>query len=173
MMAPTSLILLRKALACLPRRGAHEHILSMARRGRRHRRGYRRGPRTTFDPGTPEASVQAYFRAIRDRDIASAFALFTTDLRARCSAEELRRASLNEPSFSVRIRGSRERDAVTEIEVRIGIGASGPFGNGYEEDRVMVLRHEDGDWRIAEPPWPLWYCPELPVRSSQRAGEVS
>jgi hypothetical protein len=128
---------------------------------------------TTFDPGTPEASVQAYFRAIRDRDIASAFALFTTDLRARCSAEELRRTSLNEPDFSVRIRGSRERDAVTEIEVRIGIGASGPFGNGYEEYRVMVLRQEDGDWRIAEPPWPLWYCPELPVRSSQRAGEVS
>ena len=129
---------------------------------------------TTFEPGTPEATVQAYFRAIRDRDIESAFALLSTDLRERCSAEELRRTSLNEPNFSVRIRESRERDEVAEIDVRIAIGGGGgPFGSGYDEDRVIVLRREDGEWRIAEPPWPLWYCPELPVRSSRRAGKVS
>jgi hypothetical protein len=129
---------------------------------------------TTFEPGMPEATVQAYFRAIRDRDIESAFALLTTDLRERCSAEELRRTSLDEPNFSVRILESRERDEVAEIDVRIAIGGGGgPFGGGYDEDRVMVLRREDGEWRIAEPPWPLWYCPELPVRTSGRAGEVS
>jgi hypothetical protein len=129
---------------------------------------------TTFDPGTPAATVQAYFRGVQDRDIESAFALLTTDLRGRCSAEELRRTSLNEPSFSVRIRESTERDQVAEIDVRIGIGGGDlPFGGGYDVDRVMVLQREDGEWRIAEPPWPLWWCPEAPPRSSERRGEVS
>ena len=129
---------------------------------------------TTFDPGTPEATVQAYFRAVQDRDIESAFALLTTDLRERCSAEELRRTSLNEPSFSVRIRETTERGQITEIDVRIGIGGGdSPFGGGYNVDRVMVLQREEGEWRIAEPPWPLWWCPEAPPRSSERWGEVS
>lgn len=129
---------------------------------------------TTFDPGTPEATVQAYFRAIQDRNIESARVIFTADLRGRCSAEELRRTSLNESNFSVRIREKTEHEQVAEIDVRIAIGGGdSPFGGGYDVARVMVLRREDGEWLIAEPPWPLWWCPEAPGKSGERPGEVS
>ena len=93
----------------------------------------------------------------------SALALFTPELRSRCSAEELWRSSLSESDFSVRIRETTEHEQVTEINVRIAIGGGdSPFGGGHDVDRVMVLEREDGEWRITEPPWPLSRCPPAP-----------
>ena len=115
---------------------------------------------TEFDPGTPEATVQAYFRAIQDRDAESAVVHFTDELRERCATEELRRRYASEPDFSVRIRETREHERVTEVDVRIAVrGGASPFGEGYDVDRMIVLEREEGEWRIAEPPWPLWSCP--------------
>lgn len=115
---------------------------------------------TEFAPGTPEAAVQVYFRAIQDRDAELAFAQFTTALRDRCSTAELRRSYTSEGDFSVRIRGTTERERVTEVDARIAIrGGGSPFGGGYDVDSLMVLVLEGGEWRIDEPPWPLWWCP--------------
>jgi len=116
-----------------------------------------------YAPGTPEAAVQTYFRAIQDGDATSAFALFSEDLAARCQLDELRRLATEQPDFSVRIRDTTMRDGAAEIGVRIAIeGGESPFGNGYDLERVMVLAEESGEWRITEPPWPLWSCRVLP-----------
>jgi hypothetical protein len=123
---------------------------------------------TEFEPGTSEATVQAYFRAIQDRDAETAITQFTTDLRERCSTDELRRSYQYQSDFSARIRDTIVRREVTEIDVRIAInGGDSPFGNGYEIDQLIFLEREDGEWRISEPPWPS-HCPPVPIpRSNQ------
>ncbi|MBT5773431.1 MAG: hypothetical protein HOH95_03540 [Dehalococcoidia bacterium] len=121
---------------------------------------------TVFDPGTPEATVQAYFRAIQDGDAEASAALFTAELQGRCSTEELRRSYQHQEDFSVRIRDTTVRMGVTEIDVRIAIsGGDSPFGNGYDMDQLILLVQEDGEWRIMESPWPS-YCPPAPVQRS-------
>ncbi len=123
---------------------------------------------TVFEPGTPEATVQTYFRAIQDGDAEAAVALFTADLQGRCSTEELRRSYQHQSDFSVRIRDTTVRGETTEIDVRIALnGGDSPFGNGYDMDQLIFLEQEDGEWRIGESPWPS-YCPPaaVPVRRS-------
>lgn len=118
---------------------------------------------TEFEPGTPEATVQAYFRAIQDRDTELAKSQLTTDLRERCLTEDFRRSYAPQDDFSVRIRETTEYERVTEVTVLIAIrGGESPFGNGYETDSVVVLEREDDAWRIAEPPWPLYWCAPTP-----------
>jgi hypothetical protein len=124
---------------------------------------------TEFEPGTPEATVQAYFRAVQDRDVEAAFGQFTGELAARCLAEDFRRATF-ETDISVRIRETRIRDSVAEIEVRVAIrGGESPFGDGYDTEELIVLEQEDGEWRISEPPWPLWWCPPVATPSAPAA----
>ena len=118
---------------------------------------------TEFEPGTPEATVQAYFRAIQDRDAEAAIAQFTTDLQERCSTEELRRSYQYQSDFSARIRDTTVRGEVAEIDVRIANnGGESPFGGGYDVDQLIFLEQEDGEWRIGESPWPS-YCPPAPA----------
>src|SRR5690606_11770919 len=45
-----------------------------------------------LDPATPEGAVQAYLRAVSDRDAEAARALFTTELQDRCPASDVREA---------------------------------------------------------------------------------
>ena len=131
----------------------------------------------TFPEGTPEAAVQTYLRAVRDRDAATASASFTAELRDRCEAEQLRRSYCYGRGFGARIRDSHERGDLVEVDVRISEpGDGGPFGgDGYHHDHVVVLTRVDGTWLISEPPWPVEYCPPAPPaaasRSQQRASE--
>jgi len=123
-----------------------------------------------FEAGTPEATIQEYFRAVQDRDAQSAFGYLTQDLRDRCSVEEWRRSTTYEEDFAVRIRDKTVRDGLVEIEVRIGVnGGESPFsGGGYDVERLMALELVDGEWLISDPPWPLWGCaepPRIPVTS--------
>jgi ketosteroid isomerase-like protein len=117
---------------------------------------------TVYEPGMPEAAVQAYFRAIQDGDAEAAVALFTTDLQGYCSTEKLRRSYQYRDQFSIRIRETTERGGVTVIDVRIAVnGGNSPFGSGYDTDAMLVLEREDSEWRISDPPWPNW-CPPKP-----------
>ena len=95
----------------------------------------------TFPEGTPEAAVQTYLRAVRDRDAEAASASFTEELRDRCAAEQLRQSYRYGPRFGARIRDSHERVDLVEVDVRISEPATaGPFsGDGYHHDHILVL----------------------------------
>jgi hypothetical protein len=122
-------------------------------------------------PGTPEAAVQGYLRAIRDGDIDRATGHLTDELRARCDAEQLRRSYRSRRDFSARIGDITQRDTVTEVEVRITEGQGAPpfGGGGYSHDERFVLARQGDQWRIADPPWPLFICPTPPQATPARA----
>jgi hypothetical protein len=130
------------------------------------------GSETEFAAGTPEATVQAYFRAIRDRDADAAVAQFTDDLQRRCSAEDLRRSYQYQSDIGVRIRSTTAHDANTVVDVRIVVRrGDSPFDDSYQQDDQIVLERANGEWRIAEPPWPLAYCmPPPPTPAAQGEG---
>ena len=116
-----------------------------------------------FDAGTPEATAQGYLRALRDRDAAAAVGLFTSELRSRCDAEQVRESYRYGRDFRATIRGTHEGDSVTEVDVRITEQQGEPlFGSSeYRHDEIFVLEREDGEWRISEPPWPLFSCSRI------------
>ena len=44
---------------------------------------------TEFDPGSPEAAVQAYLRALEEDDFQAAYQALSPELRERCSIEDM------------------------------------------------------------------------------------
>ena len=64
------------------------------------------------------------------------------------------------------LRGTGEGGDLTEA--RVGsreFRGNPPFGgDDYSHDELFALRQEGGEWRIVEPPWPVHFCPEPPVR---------
>ncbi len=129
----------------------------------------------SFPEGSPEATVQTYLRAVRDRDAAAALAVFTEELRERCDAEQLRRSYRYGREFRATILDTHERGDVVEVEVRNSEpGGSGPFGgDGNRYDHVVVLNRVESAWLIAESPWPVGYCPPKPPGAASRAGHMA
>ncbi len=125
----------------------------------------------SFPEGPPEAAVQTYLRAVRDRDAEAALASFSEELRDRCEVEQLRRSYRYDREFRATILDTYERGDIVEVEVRISEpGGSGPFGgNDNRYDHVVVLSRVDGAWLIAEVPWPGGYCPPKPVGAAPHA----
>lgn len=124
------------------------------------------GGETDFARDTPEGAVQAYLRAIADRDAEAAWALFSPELQDRCSISTVRdslrygplefRAALGE----VVTRGTAT-DVLVEVTERYG---GGVFGGGESTfEHVFPVSRADGAWRLLEAPWPLW-CPTERIR---------
>ncbi len=125
------------------------------------------GDEQEFAAGTPEATVQGYLRSVIDRDASAAGGYLSADLIERCDEQRLRDAYRRPLDRDVRatLRGTAEVGDVTEVRVRITeFRGNPPFGgDDYSHDELFALRQEDGAWRIVEPPWPVYFCPEPPV----------
>ena len=119
----------------------------------------------SFPEDTPEAAVQTYLRAVRDRDSAAALRSFTEELGDRCAAERLLHSYRHGREFRATILDTHERGDMVEVDVRIAApGGSGPFGGGdHQHDHIVVLRRVAGAWWISEPPWPVEHCPPAPL----------
>ena len=128
-----------------------------------------------FAPGSPEAAVQAYLRALEEDDFQAAHHALSPELRERCSIEDMfggrdphvwrssdRRITLEE----VRTLGD-----TTFVEIRIaGFRNGGLFGpSEYDFDESFALRQFDGEWKLSHNPLPYFECarpiPE-PTRTS-------
>ncbi len=111
------------------------------------------------EPGSPEATVQAYFEAVIDRQRLAALDTFTEELADRCDAalgDQLRFTSLSRVALDhVTVDGTRAEVAVTITETFEG----GLLDTGRNQltESVVLERTADG-WRISEPPWPLFGC---------------
>ncbi len=105
------------------------------------------------DPGSPEATVQAYFEALVDGRRSDARATFTDELAARCP--EVTDIGFSRPSRVV-ITGSRLDGSDTVVDVRITMRGSDAVLVGSDDtfgEQVRLVETPQG-WRISESPWP-------------------
>jgi hypothetical protein len=110
-----------------------------------------------LDPGSPEATVQAYLVAMADGDYGAAFDQLAED--SDCGFEdfafEYRQGSLEAVLTHTEVDGA---EAVVSVEVTDRYG-EGPFdSSGYSHTETLLLRNEGGEWRLTGSPWPLYYC---------------
>lgn len=123
------------------------------------------GNETDLDPDTPGGTVQTYLRAVSEGDAEGAWTLFASDLQDRCSLSSVRDALRYGPrDFRAQLGEVVTRTATTDVTVTITERyGGGLFGNESTFEQVFPLAQEDGAWRLAEAPWPLW-CPPEPIR---------
>ena len=125
-----------------------------------------------FAPGSPEATVQDYLRALEEDDFQTVRDTFSPELQSRCGIEDMFRGyrsvgwrRLHESQIT--LEGSRTLEATTFVIVRIarlrGGDLFGPSEYAFEE--TFALRQFDGLWRFSENPWPHFDC----ARSSAEA----
>ncbi len=113
-------------------------------------------PPTTFDPGTPHATVQGFYQAVDDDDEDLAKTYLTDELRDACedrwwwfydSDESLRVVITDD-----QIEGDTAR---LDVSITVSYG-NGPFdGGSYDEEDTAVLERHDDVWLISEAVWPM------------------
>lgn len=123
------------------------------------------GGEADLDPATPGGAVQTYLRAVSERDAEGAWTLFASDLQDRCPLSSVRDALRYGPrDFRAQLGEVVPRTETTDVIVSITERyGGGLFGNESTFEQVFPLTQEDGAWRLAEAPWPLW-CPPEPIR---------
>ncbi len=117
----------------------------------------------SFEPGTPEATVQDYVGAILDDDQETAWALLTPRLQTRCDVDEIDTRYRRGDRGRIVLVESRQRDdtATVELEFNAAYGDD-PFyvyESSYSES--FRLRRVEGEWRISDIPWPFYWCSEV------------
>ena len=137
---------------------------------------------TDFDPGSPPAVVQQYVRALAEEDFDAARALWSPDLRERCSLETFvtdsrydveRMAESRYTLGGVRIAGET---ASVELEITHTSGG-GIFGpSEYSRTSHYSLRSYDGSWLVTDHTDPWIECvsnhptPSPPTATPARSG---
>lgn len=109
---------------------------------------------TEFATGTPEATVQAFFKSLSERDSEGALQYFVAD--TPCELFELDRQSLSQ-EITIDLVESEITGDSAKVKVRIRY-SSNDMVSGWKEDQVIRLEKESGNWRITGTPWPLYDC---------------
>lgn len=120
---------------------------------------------------TPEGAIQRYLQALADNEFTVAYEFVGADLREDCTLEHFIRTTsyLRDRKFSASLSHTTDVGGKTVVSVEITEQSnSGPFGSGqYSSDSSFTVGLEDGEWRITETPWPIFFCPpneDLPTR---------
>ena len=117
----------------------------------------------TFDPDTPEGVTQAYLVAVLDENAEAAHALLTPEIQERCDIDELEDRYYRREDSRITLVESDIKGDRADIEVKFTVTYNGgPFGysESSHEETFRLTRH-DGEWRIAQAPWPYYRCPEV------------
>ena len=120
--------------------------------------------------GSPERAVQLYLTAISEEDFQAAQATLSSELKERCSLEELysrsfARENLDDSRVAHDVTNFVDDKAIVVFEVTQSSGG-GPFDlNEWTHDEHYTLVREDGEWRILASPWPYQGCtqPRIPI----------
>lgn len=125
---------------------------------------------TPFQPGTPQAAVQDYLKALEASEYEIAYNFLSTDLKKDCTLEDFAGVFPPRPNElrdnRITLEDTRTVGNNTIVTVRITqFYGSGPFGTSESSwQNSFSLRQEDGQWRFTEYPWPHNYrCPNKPV----------
>tara|TARA_Y100000294_G_C8540649_1_gene331024 strand:+ start:161 stop:694 length:534 start_codon:yes stop_codon:yes gene_type:complete len=129
---------------------------------------------TDFEPGTPEATIQQFLKAMGQSEYESAYGMLASNLQVDCGPEQMFTARF---AYDDRFENNRvtleETHRIGEstfVTLRITeFRSDGPFGSSESShEQRYALKSENGDWRFSEFPWPLYNCgsykSESPVR---------
>lgn len=117
-----------------------------------------RGP-TTFDEGTPEATLQSFLNAALDDDEPAMLALLTEGSRQRCE-EELERWTYGRSWYNDNVRAGLDEieidgEAAEATVVLRRSDSNDPFDSStWSSDESFKLERSEGDWLIARASWP-------------------
>lgn len=113
-----------------------------------------------YEPGTPEATAQAYVQAMLDREFDVAHAYLVAELQDQCEPYRLETPDTADSMVvmfgDVRVNG----DSAT-IEAPLTSTDVQPEPFPLEEpdtDARSVLAQRSGEWRIVHADWPLYGC---------------
>jgi hypothetical protein len=120
------------------------------------------GSELELEPGSPEAAVQAYVRAVLDGDEDTAFGLLTADyqgeLQRRC--RDLRPPVDQDLRVTLREVDGGSGEATVQVRITES-GGSGPFDQyQYSYEERFELKGSAGSWLIDLAPWALEVCGE-------------
>lgn len=116
----------------------------------------RRDP-VVLDPGSPEASVQAYLAALAAGDYTAALDQLAED--SECGLDDLTAGYVPE-SLEVVLVSSKFDSAGAVVTVRVTeFYGEGLFeSSGYSHNESLLLSEEAGGWRLRGTPWPMYEC---------------
>ena len=123
-----------------------------------------------FEPGSPEAAVQTFLRAVGDDDLETAYSLLSDDLQEQCSVEDFAggpsRLVSDFDDRRLTIEDTRTVGDTVFVDVRVtdfhGVGPFGTSESSFEQQ--YALRLTGGQWRFTQYPWPFFQCgPFKPV----------
>ena len=120
--------------------------------------------------GSPERAVQLYLKAISEEDFEAAQTTLSSELKERCSLEELYsrsypRENLDDSRVAHDVTNFVDDRAIVVFEVT-QLSRGGPFDlNEWTHDEHYTLVREEGEWRISASPWPYQGCmqPRIPI----------
>ena len=120
------------------------------------------GEPTRFDSGTPEAATQDYLLAVLAEDFDAAHGMLTPELQKRCDVRDLDDRYYRSDGDRITLEESRitGETAVVELEFTATYSGDAFDFDVYSYIERFDLERVDGDWRIAEPPWPFYWCAE-------------
>jgi hypothetical protein len=113
------------------------------------------GKERTLTAGSPEAVIQSYLKNIIDKKNDRAALLFAQD--STCTAADLDRSFFDD-NFRASLISTEVTNNRAYVKVNLTFSSGGPFDSGYSEKQSYRLDKEDGQWRIAGIPWPLYDC---------------
>ena len=115
-----------------------------------------------FEPGTPEAATQDYLLAVLDEDYEAAHALLTPELQRRCDVRDLDDRYYRSEGKRITLTESRVDgdSAVIDLEFTATYSRDAFDFDQYSHEERFDLDRIDGEWRISDPPWPYYWCPE-------------
>ena len=115
-----------------------------------------RGP-TTFPAGSPQAAMQAYLAAWEQRDLETAYGLFSAEVKAQASFHEYKRAVDSYGTFApdgeavyIDTADTAAERASLHLTIEHYSG-EGPGSNVYRSTATVRMIHEADGWKVDQP----------------------
>jgi hypothetical protein len=112
-----------------------------------------------FDPGTPQAAMQAYMAAWQDDDYEAAYGFFSDEVRADTSLEEYESQSRgfgdsyggSERAVYIDRAEGDEHHVTLYLTIEEYYGGGGIGGESYRSQREVRMVQQSDGWKIDEP----------------------
>ncbi len=107
-----------------------------------------------LDESRPAGVAHNYYLALTQDDLPKAYAYLSAEAKANITYEQFTARVTSVPERrGIRIDNERIEDGTARVTVRTTYGAPGPplLSSEFTMERTVVLRMEDGTWKIAPP----------------------
>ena len=111
----------------------------------------------SFEQGSPQQVIQSYLQSINDgrNDLAAKY--FSKS--SKCTVEDIDRAYVDK-NIEVSLVKTEITQDIAVVHISIQRGSSIFNDSMNNEEQTLRLNRENGLWRLAGIPWPLYNCGE-------------